>query len=479
MHPLLYEVHTRQWLAGLRCDLRTVPDAELDGLSLRGVTHLWLMGVWPCGPKARQQALASPDLRREFDTSLPGWTEADVYGSPYSIAAYEVAPDLGGDAGLAELRARLAKRGIAVILDFVPNHLGLDHAWIRDRPELFVGQVVPFPESFAAGGRFIAHGKDPYFPAWSDVAQLDYRKQATRTAMQDVLRAVATRCDGVRCDMAMLVLPDIFERTWQHVPIKDRAGDFWPGAIAAVRREHPGFVFLAEAYWDLETRLVAEGFDFAYDKVLADRLVHGHHDQVAVHLAGLGAQTARRAHFLENHDEKRVAPQLRLDEHRAAAAVILGLPGMRFLHDGQLAGLRRFARIQLARRAEEPGDAAVGSMYDTLLAAIHSSAIGRGDGIVLEPRRAWGDNTTADSFVLTQWPGDDADRFDLLVVNLAPYRAQCRAPLRVRSGGIWKLTDRLGDERWLRGGDELVADGLFLDVDAHAVQLFSFERLTS
>jgi glycosidase len=486
-HPLLYEVHTRQWLAelGVRT-LDAIAEDTLAELAGRGVTHLWLMGVWPIGPRSREQAVTHPGLRASYDLALPGWTDADIRGSPYAIADYRIAAELGGDAALSALRARLHRHGIGVILDFVPNHTGLDHGWLAAHPERFVAAPHAFPDSFGNGPRFVAHGKDPYFPGWTDTAQLDYRRAETRAAMRDVLASIAERCDGVRCDMAMLELSDVFARTWQHVPV-DRegagvaadAGEFWSDAISGVRRAHGAFTFLAEAYWGLEGRLCELGFDHAYDKQLYDLVVHDRPWEIQPHLLGLGPHTARRAHFLENHDEPRAASAIAPDLHRAAALLTLGLPGMRFLHHGQLAGARRFARIQLGRRADEPPDAAVAGIYDPLLAALATSPVGKGDAQLLAPRRAWDDNPTAGCFTIVQWRAPGAgDRFDLVVVNLAPHRAQCRVvpELPGLAPHTWQLTDRLGDERWLRDGHELQATGLFLDLPARGAQLFEVRR---
>jgi hypothetical protein len=480
-HPLLYEVHARQWLAELGVPaLDGVPDEAIAELARRGVTHLWLMGVWPTGPLSRAQAVAHAGLRASYDLALPGWTDDDVRGSPYAIADYRVAPELGGDAALAALRERLHRRGIGVILDLVPNHTGLDHGWLAAHPERYVSAPRAFPDSFASGGRFIAHGKDPYFPGWTDTAQLEYRRAATRDAMREVLGSIAERCDGVRCDMAMLVLPDVFARTWQHVPLEDaESTDFWVDAIARVRRAHGAFTFLAEAYWGLEGRLCELGFDYAYDKHLYDLLVHDRPWDVQPHLLGLGPHVARRAHFLENHDEPRAAAAIAPELHRAAALVALGLPGMRFLHHGQLAGARRFARIQLGRRAEEPRDPEIAALYEPLLAALAPSLVGRGEARLLAPRRAWDDNPTAGAFTIVQWaaPGAD-DRFELVAVNLAPHRAQCRVvpELPGLAPHAWHLADRLGPERWLRDGAELATTGLFLDLPARGAQLFEFRR---
>ena len=83
------------------------------------------------------------------------------------------------------------------------------------------------------------------------------------------------------------------------------------------------------------------GFDYTYDKALYDSLVARDAAGARRHLLGMSAEAvAGSAHFLENHDEPRIASILSLAEHRAAALLILGLPGMRFLHDGQLSGAR-------------------------------------------------------------------------------------------------------------------------------------------
>ena len=482
-HPLLYEVHTRQWLAELGArTLDAVAEDTLVELAGRGVTHLWLMGVWPTGPRSRAQAVTHAGLRASYHLALPGWTDDDVRGSPYAIADYQVAAEFGGDLALAALRARLHRHGIGVILDFVPNHTGLDHGWLAAHPERFVSAPHAFPDSFPSGSRFVAHGKDPYFAGWTDTAQLEYRRAATRTAMRDVLAKIAERCDGVRCDMAMLELSDVFARTWRHVAVEGataEAGELWSDAITHVRRTHGTFTFLAEAYWGLEGRLCELGFDYAYDKHLYDLVVHDRPWDVQPHLLGLGPHTARRAHFLENHDEPRAASTIAADLHRAAALLTLGLPGMRFLHHGQLAGARRFARIQLGRRAGEPHDAGIAAIYDPLLAALATSPVGKGDARVLAPRRAWDDNPTAGAFTVVQWQARGTeDRFDLVVVNLAPHRAQCRVvpELPGLAPHTWHLADRLGDERWLRDGRELAGAGLFLDLPPRGAQLFEVRR---
>lgn len=498
--PLLYEVYTRQWLSSLSrkkgrdIDLWGVPEDEIDGWAERGFSHIWLMGLWPTGARSRQEALRHVDLRRAYDDALPGWTDVDIGGSPYAISAYHVSPALGGDDGLAAFRKRLAERGLKLVLDFVPNHTGLDHAWAIQRPHLYVGAPVQadvaIPEATrikgAWGERLIAHGKDPYFAGWTDTLQLDHRRPETRRAMIEQLEKIAARCDGVRCDMAMLVLQDVFEKTWAHVPVMNAAGqpgdaatgEFWTDAIAAVRARHPGFLFVAEAYWDLEDRLVDLGFDFAYDKKLYDLVMHGDRG-AAGHLRGLGAKNTRRVHFLENHDEPRVNARLPLPAHRAAALLTLALPGLRLLHDGQLEGRRRFARIQLSRRLSEEPDAAVVALYDALLGALPDTAIGKGSAAIVATTPAWDGNDSHQALSIVRWQhDDDPSAFDVVVVNHSGERAQgfARVAENGVAGGRWRLVDVLGHERYERDGDELADKGLYLDVAGHAAQLFRFSR---
>lgn len=488
-YPLLYQINTRCWLRDLSAHqqrtitLADVPAEEFARWQQLGFTHIWLMGVWTTGPRARDLALHDPQLRSAYDAVLPGWTEADVAGSPYSIADYAVPPALGGDAGLKQFRARLNQAGLKLILDFVPNHLGVDHAWVTARPDLFVQSKTEvdgtFAVSTAAGERRIANGKDPYFAPWTDVAQLDYRCAATRAAMQKLLLAIAARCDGVRCDMAMLLLNDVFAKTWAHLPSAEPppAGEFWSDAIPAVKRAQPGFSFLAEVYWGLEGRLQSLGFDFTYDKALYDDLTERRYAEAQSKLlAAAPDYVARSIHFLENHDEPRAAEKLSLLENRAAALTILALPGMRFLHEGQLRGARLKVPVQLARRPVEPPQAEVRAAYQAILTALQQSAVGRGEARLLAPRAAWDGNPTGQNFVVVQWQ-TKAAAFDLVVVNLAPHRGQCNVSLN--APGLdehdWSMRDLLGDEKYLRVGKDITNSGLYLDLPAHGAQLFRFE----
>jgi glycosidase len=490
--PLVYEVNTRCWMRRLSqqsdgpVTLASVPDEVVGQWADLGFTHIWLMGVWSSGPRGRQHALQSPHLREQLSRSCPDWRPADVTGSPYAPSGYRVPSALGGDSGLVQFRRQLQTHGLALLLDFIPNHVGLDHSWLKQHPEYFVHSLQPQPDTFEVstpqGPRWIAHGKDPNFPAWTDTAQLDFRRLETQRAVARALESIAKRCDGVRCDMAMLLLQQVFASHWQAFPTSQppAQGEFWYNLIQQTRRHHPDFLFLAEAYWGLEERLLKLGFDFSYDKKLYDYLAASQASRVRAHLSGVSpAFLAGTAHFLENHDEPRIASLLGLPEHRAAALTILGLPGLRLLHNGQLTGARLHQPVQACCPSPDPPDPEIAGLYTGLLRALKRTAVGRGSPHLLVTHPAWPANPSHENLLVVQWQSQKED-FDLVVVNLAPHPAQAYLILTVPdlAERNWRMTDLLGAEEYQRYGDDLAQQGLYLDVAPYAAQLFHFSPLS-
>ena len=488
MHPLLYELNTRCWLReltarhGRAVHLGDVPEEEFAAWKRLGFTHLWLMGTWTTCARARESVLNDPAFIDGFNKALPDWTPDDVTGSPYAVADYQVPEALGGEEGLRRFRERLHAHGLKLILDFVPNHTGLGHPWVKMQPQLFVQSQPGARETFAtetnAGTVWIAHGKDPFFPCWKDTAQLDYRRSDTQAVMLATLRGVAARCDGVRCDMAMLVLRDVFAKTWAAFPktVGQAPNEFWIDAITTVKQEFPGFLFMAEVYWDMERNLQQLGFDYTYDKWLYDHLAYDNYAETQSHLIDLEPEFLRRSvHFLENHDEQRAATRFSFDEHKVAAVLTFGLPGMRFLHEGQLEGARVRLPVHLSRRPVEPEDARVSSFYEELLAALDTTAVGHGEFEILRPRAAWSENSTDHCFVVVQWQSSP-DCFDLVVVNLAAQPSQCYVTPTITglARREWKMEDLLGEEKYWRNGSEMAARGLYLALPPRGAQIFHF-----
>jgi glycosidase len=487
MNPSLYQINTRVVLGELAPGgtLDAFPDAYLDRIADLGFDLVYLLGVWQTGPAGRQVSLSQPDWRRGFERDLPGFTDADVTGSPFAVRSYTVHQDFGGDAALPRLRSRLRQRGLRLMLDFVPNHVALDHPWVASHPEYFVSgtdeDLAREPQNYCRrNARVFAYGRDPYFPGWPDALQLNYCHSGLRAAMLGELDRIADRCDGVRCDMAMLLLPEVCARTWGD-KVQPRDGtaavhaSIWPEATERIRRNHAGFLFLAEVYWDLEWELQREGFDYTYDKRLYDRLRAGAAGPVRDHLRADGDFQRRLARFLENHDEPRAAAVFPEAMHQAAAVVTFLTPGLRFFHEGQLEGRRVHVSMHLGRRPVEAVDAGLRDFYGLLLACLKRPEVRQGTWRLCECRAAWENNPTCDNFLAFTWEGEGGRL--LATVNYGPTLGQCyvRLPFANLSGRGWRLRDLLSPAVYDREGTDLANRGLYLDVPAWGRHVFEMK----
>jgi glycosidase len=487
-HPSLYQINTRVWLTrlseslGRRATLDDVPDAELDRVAGMGFDWVWFLSVWQTGPAAQQVSRSNAGWRKEFQETLPDLREEDIAGSGFAIQSYSVHRDLGGAEALARLRSRLQQRGLRLMLDFVPNHMAPDHPWRDEHPDYFVrgseADLARAPQNYCRvqtknGPLVLAYGRDPYFDGWPDTLQLDYGNPDLQQAMIGELERIAGQCDGLRCDMAMLVLPDVFERTWG-----TRAELFWPRATQAVRGKHPDFRFMAEVYWDLEWTMQQQGFDYAYDKRLYDRLREGRARPVREHLqAGLDYQN-KLARFLENHDEPRAAETFPPDVHEAAAIITFLSPGLRFFHQGQFEGRRKRISPHLVRAPEEPVDSRLEKFYERLLDVLRQPVMRTGQWQLLECVPAWEGNGTWDCFIAWSWQGGDGQR-RIVAVNYAGNQSQCwvRIPFADLAGRRVQVADRMGSARYERDGDELASRGLYLDLAAWGYHVFEVSPL--
>lgn len=487
LHPALYQINTRVWLTdlarslGRSATLDDIPDTELDRVAGIGCDWVWLLSVWSTGPAGQRISRENPEWRREFQDTLPDLREEDIGGSGFAITGYTVHPGLGGDAALARLRQRLRARGLRLMLDFVPNHTALDHPWVADHPEYYIAgtetDLAKAPQNYVRvprkrGELILAHGRDPYFDGWPDTLQLDYGNAATQAAMIGELLKIAGECDGVRCDMAMLVLPDVFERTWGR-----RAPPFWPEATRRVRERAPGFCFMAEVYWDLEWTMLQQGFDYAYDKRLYDRLRDGHARPVREHLlAGLDYQI-RLARFLENHDEPRAAATFPPGIHEAAAIITFLCPGLRFWHQGQFKGRGKRISPHLIRGPVEPVDETIERFYAKLRAVVAHPALRDGQWRLLECVSAWDGNWTWDGFVAWSWETPEGQR-RLIAVNYAGNQGQCyvRLPFADLAGRKVRLRDLMSPASYDRDGGDLLSRGLYLDLPPWGYHVFDVTR---
>ena len=482
-YPALYQLNARVWLqkisleSGRAATLDDIAEEELDRLASLGFDWLWFLSVWETGPAAQEISRTHPEWQEDFHNTLSDLRAEDIVGSGFAIRRYVVSETLGGDAALARLRQRLHDRGMRLMLDFVPNHMAPDHPWVEEHPEYFIAgseaDLARSPENFTrlqcgSGEKIFAYGRDPYFSGWPDTLQLNYGNPALQEAMMGELQRIAGQCDGVRCDMAMLLLPEVFQRTWGVA-----TAEFWPRAIAAAREQNRDFLFMAEVYWDMEWTMQQQGFDYAYDKRLYDRLEEGHARAVREHLsADIGYQD-KLARFLENHDEPRAAKVFSLEKHAAAAVLTFLSPGLRLFHQGQFEGRLKRISPHLGRAPQEILDEDIQSFYKKLLGNLRREIFRSGDWHLLECMSAWPGSDTCDSLIASAWHGNDGERV-LIVVNYAPQASQgyVRLPFGDLLGQSWHLVDLLDEARYERDGEALVREGLYVDLGAWGRHVF-------
>jgi hypothetical protein len=470
--PTIYEINTAVWLGdlsrrlGRKITLSKVPAAEWDRLGALRVDAVWLMGVWERSPAGLAIARNNPANEASFRAVLPDLQDDDVIGSAYCVRGYSLEPRFGGAKALASARAALARRGLGLILDYVPNHVAPDHPWTSDHADYFIrgtaAELEANPDAFVqTSAGVLANGKDPYFAPWQDVVQLDAFSPGLRRAVIDTLVSIGEQCDGVRCDMAMLVTNEVFARTWGERAGSPPAEDYWPAIISAVHAQNPEFVFIAEAYWDMEWTLQQQGFDYCYDKRLYDRLVGEPARSVRGHLQAANDYQERLVRFIENHDEPRAADTFTPEKERAAAVVMSTLQGARLYHDGQFEGLHTHIPVFLARGPAQPEDQELRAFYDKLLGAIVDSDLRAAEWKLCQCT-GWPEDQSAEQLLAWCWGTNGARH--LVVVNLAPQdaRARVRLPWDDLAGRTWQLRDPLRDRAFERDGGELQDQGLYV-----------------
>ncbi|WAC09073.1 MAG: alpha-amylase family glycosyl hydrolase [Thermodesulfobacteriota bacterium] len=473
-HPVIYEINTWVWLEELSQEYKSpvtldeVPREKWDGIADLKVDAVWFMGVWERSPAGIAIANQNQGLLQDFWRALSDYRSEDNVGSPYCVRRYVVDEHLGGPEGLAIARRELAQRGIRLILDFVPNHVAPDHPWVINHPEYFVqgsaDDARNNPASFIeTEGKVFACGRDPYFPAWPDVLQLNAFQDGLRDKVIETLSDIAGQCDGLRCDMAMLLINSIFERTWGSHAGQRPATEYWVDVISSTKKAHPDFLFMAEAYWDLEWELQQQGFDFCYDKRLYDRLEHDTAESVRLHLCADLAYQKKLVRFIENHDEPRAASTFSPEKERVTAVTTSTLPGAKLFHEGQFDGRKVKLPVFLGRRPEELIDADLRDFYQKLLNTINVPAIREGTWHLCD-RSGWPDNQSYLNLLGWCWHG--VGERCLVVVNLSDASAQGRVqlPWDELMGTSWQMTDLFTGQRYERSGDEMCNPGLYVEL---------------
>ncbi len=487
-NPHIYEINLMTWLYELSnkearavklCD---IPMRQWEALKDKGMDAVWLMGIWQRSPFSQKEARNAEGLKKECEKILPDFELEDLGGSPYAVRAYKPDPHFGILDDLALLRKKLNDMGVELILDFVPNHTACDHHWISQRPHYYInivpGEINTCPEGFFAPASAedpicIAHGRDPYFPPWTDTAQLDYSKRDTHKAMGETLREIGGYCDGVRCDMAMLVLNEVFRNTWSgYIHEIQKPPEFWPYAINSVKDSQRNFIFIAEAYWGLKKKLLEAGFDYVYDKDFYDSLVNSDVDGLKTQLSKPLPEQERMLRFLENHDEPRAFQAFGRERIKAAMVIHATVPGAKLWHHGQLEGKRVRVPVQLRRVPEEPVDQETYQFSEKLLNEVNQPIFHKGlwqmcaiDG--------WLDNQTCNN--LLAWSLLLGEERRIIAVNFSPIPSQGRIRLPFNwvkgEGKIW-LVDIFKGERYTYEKEIIRRDGLYVALEAWDFHLF-------
>ncbi len=490
MNSNLYEINTRVWLNNFnkeekRATLKDVPVQYWEELANKGFDYVWLMGIWKTNKSVIKKYCFEEGLVNSYSKALKDWKDEDVIGSPYSISQYKINPAIGTEEELLILKRLLNNLGIKLILDFVPNHFSVHSSLIISDPYLFIeADEKNFNEnthlyfkSDIAPNKIFAHGRDPFFPAWQDTIQVNYFNEKARRFMINILKDLTTMCDGVRCDMAMLNLNNVFNNTWGAIlnskGYKKPEKEFWELAIKETKEIKPDFLFIGEAYWDLGWQLQQLGFDYTYDKTLLDRLKSGYVEEIRGHLTAEDDYQSKLVRFLENHDEERAVKSLGIEKSKAAAVIFCTIKGMHLFYDGQLVGKKTKLPVQLGRDRKEKPNECISKFYTNLLEITKTDIFKKGDWKLLNSDPAWEGNFSYHNILI--WRLTYLGRKRLVVVNYSDVVSQCRVKLQLDGyPGKFKLKDILNDKKYYRKTNSVVTNGLFIELGPFKSHIFSY-----
>jgi len=491
-NPRLLELNARIWIRRFGQDftLASVSDDQITRWKELGFDMIWLMGVWDNNKDVINEYCFEPELISSYNSALKDWHKDDVIGSPYSIDRYEINPLLGTREDLLSFKKRLNNAGISLILDFVCNHFSAKSSLIWSNKEIFLtadefifkNDPYTFYPSPANSKEYLAHGRDPLFPPWKDTAQINFYSREARNYLTSVLIDLTDLCDGVRCDMAMLPLNNIFYNTW--IGVLKKYGfekpekEFWEEAISQVKIKRDDFIFIAETYWDLEWQLQNLGFDFTYDKRLTDRLAAGAIHSIKEHLQAEKVYQEKSVRFLENHDEDRAIVKLGRERSIAAAVVISTIPGITFYFDGQCEGKKIKLPVQLGREPEEKQDEKIKEFYRNLFRITKADIFRNGTWKLLETSPVADSDLSYENLLAWEWRLGNELR--IVVVNYYHSTSRCRLKFNIQSkSDDIVLTDLINNVTYKRSVKEISEKGLFVELKTFNSHIFSFNETGS
>jgi glycosidase len=368
--------------------LDQIPDEELDRLAERGISGLWLIGIW-------ERCDASKRIKR-----MAGNDRAEA--SAYSLEDYRIADALGGATAYEDLRERAWQRGVRLAADMVPNHMGVTSRWVREHPDWFLSvDHPPYPAYSFTGPdlcdderltiqiddhyfdhtdaavvfkridhhsgdvRYIYHGNDGTSTPWNDTAQIDYLNEQAREAVIDQIVDVARKFPIIRFDAAMTLVKKHIQRLWfpqpghgGAIPSRSRHGmsrerfdelmptEFWREVVDRISEEAPDTLLLAEAFWMLEGYFVRNlGMHRVYNSAFMHKLRdedNAGYREMMVDTLTFDPQIMRRfVNFMNNPDEETAVEQFGDgDKYFGVCTLMATLPGLPLVGHGQVEGLR-------------------------------------------------------------------------------------------------------------------------------------------
>jgi glycosidase len=381
--------------------LADIPDQALHEIADRGITGLWLIGLW-------ERSVASQRIKQ-----LCGNPEAAA--SAYALREYEIAEDLGGPTAFADLQRRASDLGIRLASDMVPNHMGIDSNWIIDHPDWFISRTEPPYPAYEFTGpdlseddgvvlqiedhyyertdaavvfrrhdtssgdvRYIYHGNDGTVMPWNDTAQLDFLNPEVREAVIQTVLRVARQFPIIRFDAAMTLAKRHFQRLWYPEPgtggaIPSRSesslsrgqfseampNEFWREVVDRVASEAPDTLLLAEAFWLMEGYFVRTlGMHRVYNSAFMHMMRDEETDkyrQVMKNTLEFDPEILKRfVNFMNNPDEDTAVTQFgKGDKYFGVCTVLATMPGLPMFGHGQFEGFSEKYGMEYRRAYEE------------------------------------------------------------------------------------------------------------------------------